>query len=318
MKNVCVLVVTFNRSFYLEKLLDSLLKQKYSISGIVIVNNNSTDDTEKMLFNRGFISENYIDKDILYTSKYNNFINIYYFSSSINTGGSGGFNKAFDILLNLDTKYDLVWIMDDDVLPQPECLKTLVENISDEVKVCIPNRNCEGFEDMPIIKFNKSNPFLVFMQKKELINNLNQPSYYVEDMPFEGPLFTYDLIERVGLPDKEYFIFYDDSDYCTRCLRYTKVKYITNAKLGKQIIPKKSNNKRMNWRNYYLYRNCIIFDRKYGENYFVKKLSPRLFIFELYIKNLLLLRFGNFKIIHMAAKDGFNNVSGKTIEPGSI
>ena len=49
MKKACVLLVTYNRREYLSKLLEALNEQTYEISGLVIVNNNSTDDTEKML-----------------------------------------------------------------------------------------------------------------------------------------------------------------------------------------------------------------------------------------------------------------------------
>ena len=156
------------------------------------------------------------------------------------------------------------------------------------------------------------------MQKKKKEENLINKIYEIYDMPFEGPLLDMKIVKKVGLPDKEYFLFYDDSDYCQRCLKYSKGLFITDAILHKQIIPKEIKTKKLNWRNYYSYRNCIYFDKTYGDNWFVKNFTPKLFILELIIKNIILFRFYNLKIILKAYKDAKNNIRGKSVEPGSI
>ena len=206
----------------------------------------------------------------------------------------------------------------DDVLPEKDCLEKLKANMKEEIGICIPNRSDEKFKDYAVTRFNLKNPFLVYMQKKKKVGNFINKLYEIYDMPFEGPLFNAKIIKKVGLPDKEYFIFYDDSDYCQRCLKYSRALFITDAILHKQIIPKENKSKRLNWRHYYSYRNCIYFDKKYGKNWFVKNLTPKLFIIELMIKNIILFRFYNLKIILKAYKDANKNIRGKTIEPGSI
>ena len=42
-----------------------------------------------------------------------------------NTGGAGGFNHG--LAWAMDHGADLVWLMDDDGLPEPDCLGTLLE-----------------------------------------------------------------------------------------------------------------------------------------------------------------------------------------------
>ncbi len=75
---------------------------------------------------------------------------------------------------------------------------------------------------------------------------------YVEvvDMPFEGPLFTREIVEKTGVPDKNYIILYDDSDYARRALNYTKIRYIPSAMLHKAIIPVRDKKQCMTWKDY--------------------------------------------------------------------
>lgn len=318
MKKVCVVIVTYNRSKYLCNLLNELYNQTYVIDTIIILDNHSTDNTQEILIDKGIINhKDNVLEDKLYQSDRDN-IKYYYYYSSTNSGGSGGFNKAFSIFNKIDNKFDYLWVMDDDVLPEKDCLEKMVNNMSDEYGLCLPNRSDDKFKDYAVIRHNMKNPFVVYMQRKTKIYNLDKEYYDIQDMPFEGPLIDVNVVKKVGLPDKDYFIFYDDTDYCRRCLKYTKAKLISNAILHKQIIPKENKSSKMNWRNYYSYRNCIYFDKTYGENWFVKNLSPRIFILEIYLKNIILLRFYNLKIIKKAYKDGMKNIRGKTIEPGSM
>ena len=41
----------------------------------------------------------------------------------------------------------------------------------------------------------------------------------VEAIAFEGPLISRNVIERIGLPEKELFIFWDDTEYSYRAKR---------------------------------------------------------------------------------------------------
>jgi len=50
MKSVCALVVTYNRSKYLQKALEGMINQQKEVSGVLIFNNNSMDNT---FFQRG-------------------------------------------------------------------------------------------------------------------------------------------------------------------------------------------------------------------------------------------------------------------------
>ena len=68
-KNICILIVTFNRKKNLEKLLNSLICLKEQISGIFIFDNNSTDGTADMLKEMNIID--YIVKNEVIMKKNN-------------------------------------------------------------------------------------------------------------------------------------------------------------------------------------------------------------------------------------------------------
>ena len=71
MKSVCALVVTYNRSKYLQKAIEGILNQQQKVSGILIFNNHATDNTEETLIDLGYIDVkgNEIVENQLYETK---------------------------------------------------------------------------------------------------------------------------------------------------------------------------------------------------------------------------------------------------------
>ena len=310
-KKICTVLVTFNRKEYLLKELIALENQTVFVDEIIIVDNNSTDGTVELLIEKGYITGFVYDNVSI---NYKNNIKFIYYRSSKNTGGSGGFQKAFELALKEDCSY--IWAMDDDVLPQSDCLENLLKGISNSVGVCVPNRNFNGYIDRAVLGFNWKNPFRPVAIKESLIVETND--LYVKDFAFEGPFFKKELIERIGIPNSDYFIFFDDSDFAQRCLKETNILYVVNARLEKQIIPNSNSSSKFNWRSYYICRNEIIFDRLYNKNKVVSTIRPYILLTQRMIKYTL----KNDKIARkyalLAFKDAMNGNLGKVIEPGSF
>ena len=319
MKKVCVVMVTFNRKEYLEKLLNSFDNQTSKIDSILLVDNHSNDGTDEFLLNNNYIKE--IKENKLITTKKGK-KNYLYFRTKENLGGAGGFNQAFKIVKTLN--FDYIWVMDDDVLPENDCLEKLLKYQSDKTMITIPNRTKNGYVDVITTKINLSNPFKIFMKKKTsvLATDINPQTEVVDivDMPFEGPLINTNLIKKVGLPDSKYFLQFDDTDYATRSLSYTNIQFVVNAILTKQIIlpTAKDKNKLMNWKDYYAYRNDILYCKKYGKNIFVKHLTPILLWIDLTLRAIYRRKFKNFKVINKAFKDGYTSKTGRTVNPGDF
>lgn len=67
---------------------------------------------------------------------------------------------------------------------------------------------------------------------------LTKEQYFVADMPFEGPLLKTELVRTIGIPEQGFFLEYDDSDYAQRILQHSKIVYVTNAILHRQLVKK--------------------------------------------------------------------------------
>lgn len=314
---ICAVIVTYNRKKYLINAIDAIREQSKKVDAILIFDNCSNDGTRDMLYEKGLISSEDSPVEEI-NSTFIDGIKIYYYRNSMNSGGSGGFNQSMKIAYRLG--FDYLWCMDDDVLPELDCLEKLYGEINGEVGICIPSRSDDRFNDHAIVENNMSNPFryMISSRKKYIFNeSIEKKSIDVVDMPFEGPLISRDLIEKIGFPKEELFIIFDDTEYAYRAIKYTKIKYVKVATLHKQIIPTKGGNSLMGWKEYYGYRNQIWFDRTYGENIFVRVLRPRLLLMDLSIRSVAKGKWSNLKVLKKAYNDGMHGLLGKQINPGT-
>ena len=245
----------------------------------------------------------------------------YVFNGNQNLGGAGGFANALKIAKSMD--YDYLWVMDDDVLPEKNCLSLLLKAMEEKkVQVALPSRNDAYYQDRICEKFDFSSArkYCPYSRKKIIQYPLTQDTYFVADMPFEGPLISIELVRKVGIPNAGFFLEYDDSDYAQRLQKYSRIVYVTKAILHRQLAKKQS--KKLpkkdlyTWRTYYTLRNDIIFERKYGKNWRVKEISPRLLLLHKTIKSILDgYAKQNLPLLFKAYSDGMHGRMGKLVDP---
>ena len=316
-RSVCVTIVTYNRKNLLLELLNALVKQRYPVSAILIVDNNSSDGTTDLLLEQKVIDTYKINEITL--QKWNK-TDIFYYRSSDNTGGSGGFAKAFELVSSM--QYDCVWAMDDDVNPEEDCLEELMKYLNTDARVCIPSRGDENYTDYAIQGYDlKTLRYFHFQDCKRdrlASSQIRDAFVEVKDMVFEGPLFTMDLIHEIGIPDKNYFILFDDTDYARRASIKTKIRYITNAKLHKKVFPEKVENDAWSWKAYYKLRNSIYLEKKYAENMRVKYVRGFLRFVDLFLRAIYRRRLLRAKWIVRAYRDGCQGRMGRTYTPDEI
>lgn len=309
---ICAVIVTYNRLNCLKETLAALKRQSRRIDGILVFDNHSTDGTKDYLLSHSFgdLSE----------EGERNFSNLY-FQSPQNLGGSGGFSQA--VKLASDLGFDYLWIMDDDVAPENNCLEVLLEGMeANRTQVAIPARKGKNFTDKVCIDIDLKHfyKFFIWWRKTYVKDSQVRPIHFVRDMTFEGPLISVPLIQKIGLPDADYFIQFDDTDYAQRLLQYSKIVYVRDAVLQRQlpakVIKKGEKKAPMNWRDYYIMRNNILFDKRYGKRWSVRSLSPLLMII---YSILLAIKDGNLRanlpIVIKAAVDGYCGNLGKRVEP---
>jgi rhamnopyranosyl-N-acetylglucosaminyl-diphospho-decaprenol beta-1,3/1,4-galactofuranosyltransferase len=78
------------------------------------------------------------------------------------------------------------------------------------------------------------------------------------------------VVEKIGLPDDSFFIFYDDCDYAIRARRagFT-IDAVRDAVLVRQLDFDQQHDL-SSWKGYYMYRNLFAVHFRYGENVLVR------------------------------------------------
>lgn len=248
-KKIIAVIVTFNRLELLKRAINFVQKQDCPIYELIVVNNGSTDGTTKWLSTIDGITV--INQD--------------------NVGGAGGFYAG--IKAAYQRGGDLIWCMDDDVYPSENCLSILNSYMEQNSKIgiIVPRRVQAGkIVYGETMKFNLTNPLhsLNKFLKEENVGTNNLVK--IEGMAFEGPLISRSVIEKIGFPNKDLFIFFDDSDYSYRAtIAGFDVMYCKEAILNKELFPFRPLGKgeyRNNWKLLYDIRNTSYFCKKYGKN----------------------------------------------------
>lgn len=250
---IIAVVVTYNRLELLKKNLDCLSQNK-PLNGIIVVNNGSTDGTTEWL------------------DAQKNLIVIH----QSNTGGSGGFYTG--ISQAYEAGADWIWCMDDDVFPHSDCLENLLQETIDEtIGILAPRRLMEGkifchdFQE-----YNLTNPFASMYRKRLSKQEINVPTE-IKGTAFEGPFIRREVVETIGLPNKDLFIFCDDTDYCLRAvLAGFKLLYVPSALMDKEKFFSNDSwserNRKKKWKRFYQIRNSAYLNHHYGKNLAVKYL----------------------------------------------
>lgn len=237
---IAAVIVTHNRLAMLQQTVNAVHGQSRRPDIIIVVNNASTDGTAEWLKNVEFTT--------VVTQE--------------NTGSSGGQFTGLRVAFDLNP--DWIWCMDDDVVPAPDCLEQLLGNSNMPVRV--PLRIApDGAPQFGVdtIRFNFSNPFAGLWAEMLAGRHIGCGNIYVEGPSFEGPLIHCSVVEAIGLPDKDFFIFADDSDFFIRSHRAGfRAELVASAKLHR-LLPF-SMQKTAEWKRYYEIRNIVTLDKRYG------------------------------------------------------
>jgi GT2 family glycosyltransferase len=274
--DIAAVIVTYNRLEYLKKVVLGVLQQNIKISEIIIVNNGSTDETSEWLAEQHGITV--IEQD--------------------NVGGAGGFYTGMKYAY--EKGYEWIWIMDDDVLPEKDCLQNLLDGFDENT---IRNTLRFSLSGSPYvndtISYNFNNPFKSMW--KEIVSDsyFNNDHYECDGPTFEGALFNRKVINKIGFPRKELFIFADDTEYFVRAKRAGfRIIVRTKAKMTRLIDPTETAAS-FTWKHYYMIRNTMVLDMIYG-NLPVRLLRPLAYLAKWLIRSK---KVEDIKVVLKAYKD---------------
>ena len=247
-------VVTYNRLSLLKRTVNCLLEQTCPLGQIYIVNNGSTDGTKEWLDSQEQVT-------VIHQA---------------NVGGSGGFYTG--IQQAFQDGADWIWCMDDDVFPRPTCLELLLkESNRPYTGILAPRRLLDGkIYTNDFQEYDLTHPFASMYQQR-LAKQIVDSPVEIKGTAFEGPFIHRDVVDAIGLPNKDLFIFCDDTDYCLRAVKAGfKIYYIPDALMDKQLFFSNDSwavrNQKKKWKRFYQIRNATYLNHHYGENIGVKYL----------------------------------------------
>lgn len=255
--NIIVLIVTYNRLELLKQCLKRYEELKIKPSKILVVDNNSTDQTKEFLKNWINIKDIF-EKEVLFLKE--------------NIGGSGGFYTGMDkILKNESEKYQWIYISDDDAFPKED----LFEKFNDIKKekgtgaICAKVINNGKIDLMHRRRINKK------FKEDFILEEEYQKEYFEVDLSsYVGTFISIDCLKDIGLPEKDYFIWYDDTEHFYRISRKYKILCFSNLEVEHNVG---NSNAGFSWKTYYGIRNKVHMLKKHmsKKDFFIYSLKQK-------------------------------------------
>ncbi|HSV38789.1 MAG TPA: glycosyltransferase family 2 protein [Nocardioidaceae bacterium] len=252
-ETVAIVIVTFNRAELLARCLDGLMALKHAPDAVYVVNNASEDHTQEVLEGHEGLP-------------------LHPINTRENLGGAGGFHLG--VQRAYEAGYDRIWLMDDDVVPEPDCLDVLMAHDGPclmAVREDLDGTLCEK----AATKFDLGNP-LAIRPKRESVEDAYasrdaMPAEVpIENVAFEGFIVKREVIDVIGLPDPRFFIFYDDVDFAIRARKAGfPILALRDAVLVRQLNFDQQHDMR-SWKGYFMYRNLFLVHFRYGDNALVR------------------------------------------------
>jgi GT2 family glycosyltransferase len=194
---VVAVVVTYNRRRLLLEALAAVHAQSRAPDAVVVVDNASTDDTAAA------VRTHYPSVALAELTR--------------NTGGAGGF--ACGMALALARGADLIWLMDDDTVPEPDALAALLDarrRFPGPPPALVASRVLWTDGRAHPMNTPRTKPLA---SKAELAAAAAVGGRPIRSASFVSVLVDAGVCRQRGLPQADYFLWNDDFEFTTRLLR---------------------------------------------------------------------------------------------------
>lgn len=247
---VVAVVVTYNRKELLAQCIEALRRNRPH--AIVVVDNGATDGTHEWLDQQPGL----------------------HVVHQANVGGAGGFHRGIQEAYDMGAEW--IWCMDDDVRPHDDCLQRLMEQARrPRLGIMSPRRLMQGQTfTTEFYRFNLTNP-LRSLHLQPLRGKRPDGPTTIAGAAFEGLCISRSVVEQVGLPNPQFFIFCDDTDYCLRTrLAGFDILYVPDALMDKEKFFSNDSwaqkQEKKKWKRPYQIRNTAYLNHHYGRNWAVR------------------------------------------------
>ena len=244
--DICAVVVTYNRLDKLKKALASYSGQILLPKYLIVVTNASTDETGAFL--KAWEKQ---------PEPFQKFV----ITSEENLGGSGGFYLGQKKALDLDA--DWIMLADDDAYPEPDYLlgmKNYIETHSSEEISIICGKVMEQGTSVNIhrtyLKSKWNRDFQAYIPQAFYEKDYFEPDF----VSYVGIVINKTKLVAAGLVNKDYFIWYDDTEHSYRLSQKGKIICLPSYSMFHDIIEETNV---LSWKNYYGFRNNVDFFKKH-------------------------------------------------------
>lgn len=213
MDKIFAVILTYNRKDLLRQCLAAVDAQTRRCDGVIVVDNGSSDGTEDMLLGLDMPG---LEVHVL----------------SRNIGASGGFSAGFRIAYQRGA--DMLWIMDDDVIPEPDALDKLLDADRtlaelDQPRAFLLSRAYSEtglLTNVPVVDDRPNR--LAYQDWPRLMEHGLVP---VRRGTFVSILVPRQTVERYGLPIASMFIWGEDSEFTLRVTQTSPGYLVANSKV---------------------------------------------------------------------------------------
>lgn len=204
---VFIVVLNFNGRDVIKKCLNNIFKSDYPNFEVVLVDNNSSDDSFEIART--------------------NFSKAYFIKNEENLGFSTGNNIG--IKFALERKADFIFLLNNDTEVEADCLSKLIEaaeKLGKEAGILSP---VIFKNDSREVWFSGGKINWLKMRTEHFSEIKTQEFYKSGFISGCAMLIRREVFEAVGLLDEDYFLYWEDADFSFRAQKYGFKNFIVSS-----------------------------------------------------------------------------------------
>lgn len=247
MNGVLILILNYNSSNDTIKLFEEISSYNWRATKVLVIDNHSIYGDQKSLMHKIPI------KNLILNNK--------------NLGYAGGNNLGIEIALNESKDY--VWILNPDIRVEKETLPTLLRLIKSQSKIAAVGPRIRSrvdknqiFSDGGVVLFDKRCHTDLINYGRDIKNQPPSINFNIDYVDGSCILINMEAIKDLGVLPIEYFLYFEETDWCTNAKRNGWILGIDSFANAYNL--KSDRNKNY---IYFMNRNRLLFAKKYHPSY---------------------------------------------------